>query len=73
MPALSLVKTANPLTYSLVGDVINYSYLVKNTGNVDLAGPVTVNDDKTTVTCPAGGLAIGSNDDLLGQLQHHPG
>ncbi len=60
MPALKLVKTANPLTYSLFGDVINYSYLVKNTGNVNLAGPVTVTDDKATVTCPAGGLAINA-------------
>ena len=56
-PALSLVKTATPATYSAVGDVINYSYVVKNTGNVTLAGPVTVADDKATVTCPAGGLA----------------
>ena len=34
--------------------------LVKNTGNVTLAGPVTVADDKATVTCPAGGLAPGA-------------
>lgn len=56
-PALSLTKVATPETYDSVGDVINYSYLVKNTGNVTLAGPVTVTDDKTVVTCPAGGLA----------------
>ena len=37
--------------------MISYSYVVKNTGNVTLAGPVTVTDDKATVTCPAGGLA----------------
>jgi hypothetical protein len=56
-PALSLVKTATPKTYAAVGDTISYSYLVTNTGNVTLAGPVTVSDDKATVTCPAGGLA----------------
>ena len=33
--------------------MISYSYLVTNTGNVQLAGPVTVTDDKATVTCPA--------------------
>jgi uncharacterized repeat protein (TIGR01451 family) len=59
--ALSLVKTATPQTYSAVGDVISYNYLVTNTGNVSLAGPVTVVDDKTTVTCPPGGLAVGAS------------
>ena len=51
-PALVLVKTATPATYDAVGDVISYSYLVTNNGNVRLAGPVTVTDDKATVTCP---------------------
>ena len=57
---VSLVKTATPGTYSKVGDVISYSYDVKNTGNVTLTGPVTVTDDKATVTCPAGDLAPGA-------------
>jgi uncharacterized repeat protein (TIGR01451 family) len=60
VPALTLVKTASPTTYSKLGDVINYSYLVKNTGNVSLAGPLSVTDDKTTVTCPTGSLAINA-------------
>jgi len=39
--------------YNSVGDVINYSFLVQNTGNVSLAGPVTVSDDKSTnESCP---------------------
>src|SRR3954467_4121227 len=33
-PALSLVKAPVPLTYSAVGNVISYSYVVKNVGNV---------------------------------------
>ncbi len=57
LPALSLVKTAAPSTYANVGDVILYSYLVKNTGNVPFTGPVTVTDDKVPVSCPSGGLA----------------
>ncbi len=51
-PALTLVKTATPLTYSTVGQTISYSYLVTNTGNTTWPGPVTVTDDKATVTCP---------------------
>ena len=43
---LSLVKSASPSSYDSVGDVVAYSYLVTNTGNVRLAGPVTVADDK---------------------------
>ena len=58
MPALTLVKTASPTTYDSVGDIIGYSYLVTNSGNVTLAGPVTVADDKATVVCPAGGLVL---------------
>ena len=47
-PALSIVKTATPTTYSAVGNVISYSYVVKNTGNVTLSGLFTVDDDKAT-------------------------
>ena len=61
-PALLLVKTATPQTYSAVGDVISYSYLVTNSGNVTLAGPFTVDDDKATVTCPTDtSLAVGAS------------
>ena len=51
-PGLALVKTGSPTTFEDVGDVIDYDYVVTNTGNVALAGPVTVTDDKTAVTCP---------------------
>src|SRR6185312_15684032 len=52
-PALILVKSATPATYDSVGDVISYSYLVSNSGNVRLAGPVTIADDKSTdEACP---------------------
>jgi uncharacterized repeat protein (TIGR01451 family) len=50
--AISLSKTANPTTYAGAGQSITYSYVVTNTGTLALAGPVTVSDDKATVTCP---------------------
>jgi uncharacterized repeat protein (TIGR01451 family) len=62
VPGLSLVKTASPTTYSAVGEVISYSYLVTNAGNVTISGPITVADDKSTdESCPAGDLAPGAS------------
>ena len=60
-PSIGIEKTASPTTYKAVGDVITYTYVVSNTGNTDLAGPVTVTDDKATVTCPAGDLLIAAS------------
>ena len=51
-PALTLVKSASPLSYSQVGQVITYTYVVTNTGNVTVLGQITVTDDKVTVVCP---------------------
>ena len=54
-PALTLVKSTTTTTYSVVGDTIDYSYDVTNSGNVTLAEPVTIADDKTTATCALSG------------------
>jgi uncharacterized repeat protein (TIGR01451 family) len=51
---LSFDKTATPLLYSVVGDVINYSFLVTNSGFAALAGPIVIDDDLTAdESCPA--------------------
>jgi uncharacterized repeat protein (TIGR01451 family) len=58
LPALSLDKRLlSGRTITAVGDVIQYAYDVRNTGNVTIAGPITISDDKiATVACPAGDL-----------------
>ena len=50
--ALTLDKITLTANYDEVGDVINYSYLVTNTGNVSLTPAYAVSDNKATVTCP---------------------
>ncbi len=49
---LTLEKTATETYYTAAGNTISYSYLVSNSGKTTLAGPVTVADNKATVTCP---------------------
>ena len=53
-PVLTLVKTATPTTYAAVGDLISYSYLLTNDGNVTLSQPFTIDDDiAADESCPA--------------------
>ncbi|MHA6268279.1 DUF7507 domain-containing protein [Aliiroseovarius sp. CAU 1755] len=65
-PSFSLAKSADAAQIASVGQVVNYSYLVTNTGNITLTALPVVADDKiASVTCPAlpgGELAPG--DDL---------
>jgi len=51
--AITLTKTANPSTFSAEGDVIDYSYVITNTGNTLLYPPYTVSDDRISVSCPS--------------------
>src|SRR6185503_10070490 len=57
-PALTIVKSVAEPYYTAALQVLNYSYVVTNSGSAPLLGPVTVADDKTTVTCPAVSTAI---------------
>jgi uncharacterized repeat protein (TIGR01451 family) len=61
---LTLDKTVAETSFNLSGDTLNYSYLVTNSGYAPLLGPVTVTDDKATVTCPAVNT-VGDLDDWL--------
>lgn len=60
-PSLEVVKSANPAGPVAPGTSVTYSYLVTNTGNVDLTN-VTVTDDRCPSVTPASAdLAVGTN------------
>jgi len=48
------VKTATPQTYSVVGEVISYSYQLTNNTNITLYEPYTIDDDKSVDESCAG-------------------
>lgn len=53
-PSLSLDKLALPVPSGLmmVGDIVEYQYIVRNTGNVGLIEAITIQDDKLgTLAC----------------------
>ncbi|MEV7598822.1 hypothetical protein AB0O91_15705 [Kitasatospora sp. NPDC089797] len=63
-PALTIVKSASPTTVSAVGQTVDYSFLVTNTGNVTLTN-VTVNETAFSgtgtapvISCPAGAASL---------------
>ncbi len=45
-PALSVDKTATTASFDAVGDVLSYSFTVRNSGGAGFAGNITVTDDK---------------------------
>jgi uncharacterized repeat protein (TIGR01451 family) len=56
-PALTLVKSASPLSYDHVGELITYTYTVNNAGNVDISAPITVTDEKVgTISIQSSGI-----------------
>ncbi|MFN4764657.1 hypothetical protein ACKGJN_16120, partial [Gillisia sp. Q332] len=62
-PAISLDKQiTSGSPYNAVGELINYSFVITNTGGVTLPGPFTINDDKIGLltNCANGPLAVGA-------------
>lgn len=63
--AIDLVKTSTTPDFAAVGDTLDYTYTVTNTGNVTVTFPIEISDDRiSTVTCdplPAGGLLPGND------------
>src|SRR5262249_6505362 len=64
-PHLTLEKKAEESSFDAPGQVLHYTYTVRNTGNVSVAGPVEVADDKAgEASCPAL-TTVGNEDDKL--------
>ena len=61
---LRLDVQAQPSTFTAAGQVISYTYTVKNNGTAALNGEVTVTDNKTTAACPKVNTA-GNKDNKL--------
>lgn len=61
-PGLTLAKSgADPASF-IIGETITYTFTITNSGNIDIAGPITVNDDRIgAIACLAGPLARGGS------------
>jgi len=59
-PEIHLEKTGSPNVFVGAGEQITYTYAITNTGTIALEGPISVQDNWVAVTCPAGGLAVGT-------------
>ena len=71
LPALSLVKTADVDRVTTVGQVVTYSFLVTNTGNVDVTDPSVAegafsgHGTLSAVTCPTGADTVAPGDSVI--------
>ena len=53
VPVITMTVTYDSSTpFNAVDQTINYTYLITNTSGSPIPGPVTVTDDRVTVTCP---------------------
>ena len=62
-PELTVTKEADKTEDAEVGDVINYTVTVENTGNVTVTG-ITLSDTLVTLTEPAFSLAPGAKKEI---------
>ena len=61
---MDIVKTSTSSEFMQVGEIIEYSFEVTNTGVAPLTSDIIITDDKASVVCdslPAGGLAVGDS------------
>ena len=61
-PALSVVKTSTDSDFDEVGDILNYSFEIRNEGNLTFTGDTEIVDDRIgTITCFSGNLPPAPN------------
>jgi len=65
-PAIDLVKSSTTTLITAVGQVVPYSYAVKNTGNVTLTGVTVTDNQVSSVTCAQTTLAPGASTTCTG-------
>ncbi|MFM2100463.1 MAG: hypothetical protein RLZZ366_2002, partial [Pseudomonadota bacterium] len=63
---LTIAKSSTVSSFATAGTPIPYTYVVTNSGTVPLTIPVTVADNKTSVTCPALTVLSGTSPPLNG-------
>lgn len=59
--SLTLSKKAEPLTFSQIGDVITYTYIIKNTGNITVDNITLIDDVIGEIPCPNTTLTPGTS------------
>ncbi|MFA5024974.1 MAG: choice-of-anchor K domain-containing protein [Candidatus Shapirobacteria bacterium] len=67
-PNISIVKKTNgqditsaPGQNLNIGDTVNWTYIIQNSGNVNLTGISIVDNPVATITCPGNSLASGAS------------
>jgi hypothetical protein len=67
-PDISIIKKTNDQDISsapgdnlTVGDIVNWSYVIQNTGNVNLSGISVVDNPVASISCPNTSLTSGSS------------
>ncbi|MGL4310402.1 MAG: DUF7507 domain-containing protein, partial [Paracoccaceae bacterium] len=65
LPSMTVDKrlsAASPTSFSAVGTVLSYDFVIRNTGNTTITGPFGIDDSliPAGITCPAGPLAPGA-------------
>lgn len=68
-PSLSITKNASELSYSSVNDILHYTIIVRNTGNVTLSN-VTVTDPNTLITCSGSPYTLTPNSSRTCNATH---